>query len=162
MPGVTNALSFRFLIPPPASPRRRALSAWVAAGTASHSLSVNPEELKLNHQFRCHQNSALQDRPGIFAPSTMSSMGPDPPDDAGVLRLPDLGGAKMRERFLTPPLVAPDTPRPRTAGRFSDRCERDACGCSTFVAWVTTQNSTTRRRTELVVDRAPLPVIRAS
>ena len=30
------------------------------------------------------------------------------------------------------------------------------------VAWVTTQNSTTRRRTELVVDRAPLPVIRAS
>ena len=39
-------------------PPRRALSARVAAGTASHSLSVNPEELKLNHQFRCHQNAA--------------------------------------------------------------------------------------------------------
>ena len=25
---------------------------------ASHSLSVNPEELKLNHQFRRHQNGA--------------------------------------------------------------------------------------------------------
>ena len=25
---------------------------------ASHSLSVNPEELKLNHQFRRHENSA--------------------------------------------------------------------------------------------------------
>ena len=30
----------------------------VAAGAASHSFSVNPEELKLNHQFRCHQNAA--------------------------------------------------------------------------------------------------------
>ena len=39
-------------------PPRRALSARVAAGTASHSLSVNPEELKLNHQFRRHQNAA--------------------------------------------------------------------------------------------------------
>ena len=34
------------------------LSARVAAGTASHSLSFNPEELKLNHQFRCHKNGA--------------------------------------------------------------------------------------------------------
>ena len=56
----------------------------------------------------------------------MSSMGPDLPDGAGVLHLPDLGGAKIRERVLTPPLVAPDTPRPRAAGRFSGRCERDA------------------------------------
>ena len=38
--------------------RRRALSGKVAARTASHSLSVNPEELKLNHQFRRHQNGA--------------------------------------------------------------------------------------------------------
>ena len=30
------------------------------------------------------------------------------------------------------------------------------------LAWASTQNSTTRRRTELVVDRAPLPVIRPS
>jgi len=92
----------------------------------------------------------------------MSSMGPDLPDGAGVLHLPDLGVAKMRERLQAPPLVAPDMPRPRAAGRFGDRCERDACGCSTSVASVTTQTSTTRRRTELVVDRTPLPVIRAS
>ena len=39
----------------------------------------------------------------------------------------------------------------------SSRCCKDPS-----VAWETTQNSTTRRRTELVVDRAPLPVIRAS
>ena len=25
---------------------------------ASHSLSVSPEELRLNHQFRCHKNAA--------------------------------------------------------------------------------------------------------
>ena len=30
----------------------------VAAVVASHSFSVNPEELKLNHKFRCHQNEA--------------------------------------------------------------------------------------------------------
>ena len=30
------------------------------------------------------------------------------------------------------------------------------------LAWAATQNSTTRRRTELVVDRAPLPVVRPS
>ena len=32
--------------------------AGLPAHTVSHSLSVNPEELKLNHQFRCHQNAA--------------------------------------------------------------------------------------------------------
>ena len=91
--------------------------AGLQPGTASHSLSVNPEELKLNH----HSTSSgairtpLPDRPA----STMSSMGPDLPDGAGVLRLPDLGREKMRERFRTlPPLVAPDTPQPRAAGRF--------------------------------------------
>ena len=47
------------------------------------------------------------------------------------------------------------------AGSTADASEMPS-GCSTSVAWVTTQNSTTRRRTELVVDRAPLPVIRAS
>ena len=55
-------------------------------------------------------------RGAVFATFTMSSMGPDLPDGAGELRLPDLGMAKMRERLLTPPLVAPDTPRPRAAG----------------------------------------------
>ena len=31
---------------------------------ASHSLSVNPEELKLNHQFRRHENAAS--RPALY------------------------------------------------------------------------------------------------
>ena len=49
---------FAFYYPLANSPRRRAHSGRVAARTASHSLSVNPEELKLNHQFRCHKNGA--------------------------------------------------------------------------------------------------------
>ena len=49
---------FAFYYPLANSPPRRARSGRVAAGTASHSLSVNPEELKLNHQFRRHENGA--------------------------------------------------------------------------------------------------------
>ena len=48
-------------------------------------------------------------------------------------------------------------PQARPMATPSSRCCKDPS-----VAWATTQNSTTRRRTELVVDRAPLPVIRAS
>ena len=48
-------------------------------------------------------------------------------------------------------------PQARPLATSSSRCCKDPS-----VAWATTQNSTTRRRTELVVDRAPLPVIRAS
>ena len=46
-------------------------------------------------------------------------------------------------------------PQARPLATPSSRCCKDPS-----VAWATTQNSTTRRRTELVVDRAPLPVIR--
>ena len=44
------------------------------------------------------------------------------------------------------------------------RCRRPAAAVARTqrLAWASTQNSTTRRRTELVVDRAPLPVIRPS
>ena len=49
------------------------------------------------------------------------------------------------------------SPQARPLATPNSRCCKDPS-----VAWVTTQNSTTRRRTELVVDRAPLPVIRAS
>ena len=49
------------------------------------------------------------------------------------------------------------SPQARPMATPSSRCCKDPS-----VAWATTQNSTTRRRTELVVDRAPLPVIRAS
>ena len=52
-----NAVSFRFLIPPSCF-ATKARAECLGAGTASHSLSVNPEELKLNHQFRRHQNGA--------------------------------------------------------------------------------------------------------
>ena len=38
--------------------------AGLPALTASHSLSVNPEELKLNHQFRRHENAAS--RPALY------------------------------------------------------------------------------------------------
>ena len=48
-------------------------------------------------------------------------------------------------------------PQARPLATPNSRCCKDPS-----VAWATTQNSTTRRRTELVVDRAPLPVIRAS
>ena len=48
-------------------------------------------------------------------------------------------------------------PQARPLATSSSRCCKDPS-----VAWETTQNSTTRRRTELVVDRTPLPVIRAS
>ena len=40
------------------------LVAGLPARTASHSLSVNPEELKLNHQFRRHENAAS--RPALY------------------------------------------------------------------------------------------------
>ena len=49
------------------------------------------------------------------------------------------------------------SPQARPLATPNSRCCKDPS-----VAWATTQNSTTRRRTELVVDRAPLPVIRAS
>ena len=48
-------------------------------------------------------------------------------------------------------------PQARPLATPNSRCCKDPS-----MAWATTQNSTTRRRTELVVDRAPLPVIRAS
>ena len=48
-------------------------------------------------------------------------------------------------------------PQARPLATPSSRCCKDPS-----MAWATTQNSTTRRRTELIVDRAPLPVIRAS
>ena len=57
-----NGAFFRPVMPPYNTPHllrhQGALSGMVAAGAASHSFSVNPEELKLNHQFRCHQNAA--------------------------------------------------------------------------------------------------------
>ena len=53
-----NALSFRFLIPPSCFATKARAECLGCRGTASHSLRVNPEELKLNHQFRCHQNAA--------------------------------------------------------------------------------------------------------
>ena len=49
------------------------------------------------------------------------------------------------------------SPQARQLATPNSRCCKDPS-----VAWATTQNSATRRRTELVVDRAPLPVIRAS
>ena len=59
MPGPTNKLSFRFIIPPCYfATKARAEWQGLPARTASHSLSVNPEELKLNHQFRRHENAA--------------------------------------------------------------------------------------------------------
>ena len=45
-------------------------------------------------------------------------------------------------------------PQARPLATPNSRCCKDPS-----VAWATTQNSTTRRRMELVVDRAPLPVI---
>ena len=59
MPGAPNDVYFRILIPPCSfATKARAECGKVAARTASHSVSVNPEELKLNHQFRRHQNAA--------------------------------------------------------------------------------------------------------
>ena len=49
------------------------------------------------------------------------------------------------------------SPQARPLATPNSRCCKDPS-----MAWATTQNSTTRRRAELVVDRAPLPVIRAS
>ena len=49
------------------------------------------------------------------------------------------------------------SPQARPLATPNSRCCKDPS-----MAWATTQNSTTRRRTELVVDRAPLPVVRVS
>ena len=57
-----NGAFFRAVMPPYNTPHllrhQGALSGMVAAVVASHSFSVNPEELKLNHKFRRHQNEA--------------------------------------------------------------------------------------------------------
>ena len=67
-------------------------------------------------------------------------------------------------RTVGHPSLGAETPSATVRAHRRGRWRRPAAAVARTqrLAWASTQNSTTRRRTELVVDRAPLPVVRPS